>query len=56
MLKFYKDGASFYLFYETYKSGFLVEEKEIRMQSLLVHKLLYKKVLYYFYDYPSYYK
>ena len=55
MLKFYKDEASFYLFYEIYKkSGFLVEE--INMQSFLVYRFLYKHVLYYFYDYPSYYK
>ena len=34
MLKFYKDEGSYYLFYNTYKNGFLVQE--INMQSILV--------------------
>jgi hypothetical protein len=53
MLKFYTNEDSYYVFYEACKSGFLV--KEIYMQSLVVYKLLYKEVAYYFYDYPSYY-
>lgn len=55
MLKFYKDEASYYFFYETYfKRKVFVEELYLR--STLVYKLLYKKVLYYFYDYPNFYR
>lgn len=55
MLKFYKDEASFYFIYETYsKRKVFVEELYVR--STLVYKLLYKKVLYYFYDHPNFYR
>lgn len=55
MLKFYKDEAGYYFFYETYfKRKVFVEE--LYVGSTLVYKLLYKKVLYYFYDHPNFYR